>query len=226
MIKPYYQEPNITIYNGDCLNIMKEFPDKYFDLCLTDPPYGVKRDEGFDGFEGFRGRGKLITRRKYEDDWDNNRPDKIYFDKILQISKDVLIFGGNFFADILPQGKYWIVWDKLNTMPTFGDCELIWTNLNRSSVKKLVWQYNGLIGKEKTRYHPTQKPLKLLHDLISTYSNCDDLILDPFFGSGTTLRACKNLGRKCIGIEISKKYCDIAIQRLGQEVIDFGENNG
>jgi DNA modification methylase len=219
MNKPYYQEENITIYNGDCLEVMGGFTDKQFDLCLTDPPYGVKRDEGFEGFEGFGGFGKPIARKRYVGGWDNSRPEKEYFDEILRTSKEVLIFGGNYFADILPQGKHWIVWDKLNTMPTFGDCELIWTSLNRKSVKKITWEYNGLIGKEKQRYHATQKPQKLINDLIDKYSNENDTILDPFLGSGTTARACKDLGRKCIGIEISKEYCDIAVKRLAQEVL-------
>ena len=218
-MKPYYQEPNIKIFCRDCLELMKEFPDKYFDLCLTDPPYGIKRDKGFGGFGGFGGRGKPIARRTYKDNWDSNRPNKKCFKEIIRICKQVLIFGGNYFADILPQGTHWIVWDKLNTMPSFGDCELIWTNLNRNSVKKLIWEYNGLLGKEENRYHPTQKPIKLLHDLLDKYSNENDIVFDPFMGSGTTLRACKDLGRKCIGIEISKEYCDIAVKRLAQEVL-------
>ena len=201
---------------GDCLELMRDIPDKSIDLCLTDPPYGIKRDKGFGGFGGF---GKPIARRQYNDCWDNKRPDKIYFDEILRISKNVLIFGGNYFADILPQGKHWIVWDKLNTMPTFSDCELIWTNIKRNSVKKITYQYNGLLGKEKERYHPTQKPLKLIEELIKKYTKENDLILDPFLGSGTTAVAAKNLGRRLIGIEISEKYCEVARRRLGQEVI-------
>jgi len=201
---------------GDSLELMRDIPDKSIDLCLTDPPYGIKRDKGFGGFGGF---GKPIARRQYNDCWDNKRPDKIYFDEILRISKNVLIFGGNYFADILPQGKHWIVWDKLNTMPTFSDCELIWTNIKRNSVKKITYQYNGLLGKEKERYHPTQKPLKLIEELIKKYTKENDLILDPFLGSGTTAVAAKNLGRRLIGIEISEKYCEVARRRLGQEVI-------
>ena len=204
---------------GDSLELMRDIPDKSIDLCLTDPPYGIKRDKGFGGFEGFRGFGKPIARRQYNDCWDNKRPDKIYFDEILRISKNVLIFGGNYFADILPQGKHWIVWDKLNTMPTFSDCELIWTNIKRNSVKKITYQYNGLLGKEKERYHPTQKPIKLIEELIKKYTKENDLILDPFLGSGTTAVAAKNLGRRLIGIEISEKYCEVARRRLGQEVI-------
>jgi DNA modification methylase len=198
---------------------MKDIPDKSIDLVLTDPPYGIKRDKGFEGFEGFGGFGGFgepIARRRYENDnWDTKRPDKIYFDEILRIGKLVMIFGGNFFADILPQGTHWIFWDKLNTMPTFGDGELIWTNSDRKSVKKITREYNGLIGKEETRKHPTQKPKNLIYKLIEDYlPDKNTTILDPFMGSGTTCVAAKELGRHFIGIEIEKKYCDIAERRL------------
>ncbi|MDD4892409.1 MAG: site-specific DNA-methyltransferase [Candidatus Rickettsiella isopodorum] len=220
-IKPYFKETAGVIYNCNCLDILKQIPDKSIDLVLTDPPYGIKRDKGFGGKgRGFGGKGKYrINVRQYSDNWDNNRPSKIYFEEILRISKNAIIFGGNFFADFLPQGKHWIVWDKLNTMPTFGDCELIYTNINRNSVKKITCEYNGLIGKEKQRWHPTQKPLYLLTNIINNYSKETDIILDPFLGSGTTVVACKELNRKYIGIEISEKYCQIAKERLRQEIL-------
>jgi len=125
------------------------------DLVLTDPPYGVKRDKGFGGAGGFNGNGKAIPRRKYTDDWDSETPSKECFETILEQAKNSIIFGGNFFTDKLPCSGFWLVWDKHNTMPTFGDCELAWTNIPRQSVKKYDIQYNGLIGKEKERYHPT-----------------------------------------------------------------------
>jgi DNA modification methylase len=217
MIEPYYNHNGITIYHGDCLEIMPHLPK--VDLVLTDPPYGVKRDKGFGGFGGF---GSPIARRKHNDDnWDTERPSKEYFDLMIEISNIAIIFGGNYFADMLPQGKHWIVWDKKNTMPTFGDCELIWTNIMRNSVKKITYEWNGLIGKEKFRSHPTQKPLGLLKLIIEVYPKNSETVLDPFMGSGTTLRAAKDLNRKAIGIEIEEKYCEIAAKRLSQEVFNF-----
>jgi DNA modification methylase len=215
VFSPYYQEDGITIYHGDCRDILPTIEP--VDLVLTDPPYGIKRDKGFEGFGGF---GKPIARRRFEDDnWDSKRPDKELFGLILSKATSSLIFGGNFFADFLPQGKHWIVWDKKNTMPTFGDAELIWTNINRNSVKIIVCEYNGLIGKESQRVHPTQKPVKLLMEILSKYPG--DTILDPFMGSGTTLVAAKQLGRKAIGIEIEEKYCEIAVRRLAQRMLPF-----
>lgn len=219
--KPYYEEEGITIYHADCKDILPYLEP--VDLVLTDPPYGIGRDKGFSGSWSFNGgKGIPIARNRYEDDnWDNERPSKELFNLILEKAHNALIFGGNYFADILPQGKHWIVWDKLQTMPTFGDCELIWTNIKKNSVKKKVYEYNGLIGKEPQRGHPTQKPLKLITRLLNEYSIPSMSIIDPFMGSGTTLRAAKDLGRKAIGIEIEEKYCQIAVQRLKQEVLKF-----
>lgn len=211
----YYEEkdPDLNIYLGDCLEIMPLLPK--VDLVLTDPPYGIKMDKGFKGFEGFGGFGKPIARKRYEDDnWDSSRPSQDHFKAMLEKSDLCLIWGGNFFADYLPQSKHWIVWDKLNTMPSFGDCELAWTNSNRNSVKKITIEYNGLLGKEKVRLHPTQKPVSLLSYCIVNYSESFDTILDPFLGSGTTLVACKELNRNGIGIEINESYCRIAKKRL------------
>ena len=222
MVKPYYQDEFTTIYHADCRDVLPSL--EQVDLVVTDPPYGIKMDEGFEGFEGFGGFGTPIARRRYVDDWDTERPAKETLDSVVAAGRTVLVFGGNFFADYLPQGKHWVVWDKLNTMPSFGDCELIWTNVDRCSVKKFTLEYNGLIGKEKGgRFHPTQKPLALLRHLILLYGSEGGVVCDPFMGSGTTLRAAKDLGYKAIGIEREEKYCDVAVKRLRQEVFNFSE---
>ena len=207
------------IIQGDCLEVMKGMSDKCVDLIVTDPPYGIKMSKGYKGFEGFRGFGKPIKRKSYQDNWDYKRPCPEIFYNILRVGKSVIIFGGNYFADILPQSTHWIVWDKLQTMPTFSDCELLWTNINRKSVKKITVEWNGLLGKENIRLHPTQKPVKLIEKIIDTYSKQGDIIFDPFSGSGTTAVAAKELNRKFICVEIDPKYCKIAEDRLKQEVL-------
>ena len=213
-VKPYCQTDRGVLFCADCFEILPLLKKESVDLVLTDPPYGIRRDRGFEGFGGF---GKPIARRQYDNTWDLGRPSKIYFIEILRTSKNAIIFGGNFFADILPQGNHWIVWDKLNTMPSFGDCELLWTNIKRNSVKKIVYEYNGLLGKEQQRWHPTQKPVALIQKLLKTYSPKDDLVLDPFLGSGTVAVACERLGRRWIGIEISEDFCEIAKKRILKE---------
>jgi DNA modification methylase len=202
----------VTIYHGDCREIVPTLGR--FDLLLTDPPYGVKRDKGFGGF------GKPIARKRFEkDDWDSERPDQKTFLMLLKVSVSAVIWGGNFFADILPRSTHWIFWDKLQTMPTFGDGELAWTNSQRKSVKKITVEWNGLLGKERTREHPTQKPLVLMSWCIQNYSGDGITILDPFAGSGTTGRAAKDLGRKATLIEREERYCEIAAKRMVQEVL-------
>ena len=186
------------------------------ELGLTDPPYGVGRDKGFGGAVGFGGTGegkKPIKRRMYGDEWDTERPPKSCLDLFMHNASACIVWGGNFFADILPRSTHWLVWDKLQTMPTFGDCELAWTNSERKSIKKYTVQYNGLIGKEKERFHPTQKPVKLLANVMTDYSEIGWIVFDPFLGSGTTLIAAEQLGRKCYGMEISPNYCDVIVKR-------------
>lgn len=217
MLKPYYETKLGKLYHGDCLEIMPMLDP--VDLVLTDPPYGVKRDKGFDGFGGFGGKGKPIKRRRFEDDnWDSERPPKVVFDTMLKSAKLSIIFGGNFFADILPQGTHWIVWDKKNTMPTFGDAELIWTNSDRKSIKIIEYVYNGLIGKEKERYHPTQKPEGLMMAILLKYAKAGWTVLDPFAGSGTTGLACERIHvHEYVLIEREEKYCEIIAKRIEQE---------
>jgi adenine specific DNA methylase Mod len=108
-------------------------------------------------------------------------------------------------------------------MPTFGDGEIAWTNSKRKSVSKVTIQWNGLMGKEESRNHPTQKPELLMGWCLKNYSKPGMSVIDPYMGSGTTLLAAKNLGRQAIGIEIEERYCEIAAKRLEQEVFDFGK---
>jgi DNA modification methylase len=188
------------------------------DFALTDPPYGIGMSKGFEGFEGF---GPPIPRRQYPDCWDKERPSADTFSAVLKSCERAIIWGGNFFADILPRATHWLVWDKLNTMPSFGDCELAWTNIDRKSVKKLTVEWNGLLGKEEVRDHPTQKPFELMNLCLLKYGADTNAVLDPFMGSGTSLVAAKNHGKRAIGIEIEEKYCEIAAKRLSQEVFQF-----
>ena len=202
---------------GDCTDptvVARVMGGEKAQMMFTDPPYGIKRDKGFDGFDGFGGFGPPIARRQYTDDWDGDRPSREVFDLLLSSASESIIFGGNFFADLLPQSKHWLVWDKLNTMPTFGDCELAWTNIDRTSVKKYTVQYNGLIGKEKDRFHPTQKPVAIFAAILTDYTNEGDIVFEPYSGSGTAIIACQNLNRKCRAIELSPGYVAVAIQRF------------
>ena len=212
------------IYCGDCLEVMRGMGDNSVDLVLTDPPYGIgiAKKGTVGGQTGFKGT-KL---RQYgNQEWDNNIPSKEYFDEIIRISKNQVIFGGNYFVEYLTNSSCWIVWDKKeHDKSNFADCELAWTSF-KTAVRKFTYGWVGLDminnSKYDYRYHPTQKPIALINWILLNYSKKDDTILDPFLGSGTTCVAAKELGRRYIGIEISQKYVDIANKRLSQGVLPF-----
>jgi site-specific DNA-methyltransferase (adenine-specific) len=149
-------------------------------------------------------------------EWDANIPSREVFQEMIRVSKNQIIFGGNYFVEYLHNSSCWIVWDKDNS-GNFADCELAWTSF-KSSVRKFKFRLNGMIqedmkNKEK-RYHPTQKPVGLFRRIIRKYSKEKSLILDPFLGSGTTAIACNQLNRTFIGFELNPKYVDIANKRI------------
>src|SRR3990167_6018033 len=155
------------IIQGDCLGVMKQIPDKSIDLVLTDPPYGIGADKGVGG--------GISKGRKYKGDW-YILPSKEYFDEMLRIGKQVIIFGGNFFTDLLPVNGHWIVWDKTGEIKfdnTYSQAELAWTNVNKNTVKKYVVIQAGFIAEEKDRFHPTQKPVSLFSAIINDYTEKD-----------------------------------------------------
>lgn len=191
-------------------------------LLLTDPPYGIRADI-VQYQRGGTQRGKAIAASKQYgfSDWDSAKPDIQLLDDFRSISKYQIIFGGNHFA--LPPSTCWLVWDKLTGANKYADCELAWTNL-QGTVRKFTYLWNGMLqgnmAHKEVRQHPTQKPLPLMKWCIG-FAPDAKIILDPFMGSGTTLRAAKDLGLKAIGIEIERKYCDIAIERLRQQAFSF-----
>ena len=201
---------NIKLYNGDCLEFMNGIPDKSIDLIVTDPPYGKKADKGTNGFG-------CSKNRRYQGGWDNSRPQKAVFDEIFRISKNAIIFGANYFCDMLPPSNHWIFWDKKGDITfnnPFADGEMIFTSFKKP-VKRIVFKQQGFITDSKDkRYHPTQKPTELLTMLIEQYSDENAVICDPFMGSGSTGVACNNTNRNFIGIEIDKHYFDIANERI------------
>ena len=204
---PYYEEPGITIYHGDCLQLLPYL--SRMDLVLTDPPYGIGRDgqRASNGMHGGRKAHQFLR-------WDINRPHPIIFERLRAISNHQIIWGGNYFADFLPPTMGWLVWDKGQRI-TQSDGELAWTSYQRAL---RIFTLNRMALQQDGAEHPTQKPIALMNWCLSLATDCQS-ILDPFMGSGTTLLAAKNSGRTCIGIEIEEKYCQIAVDRLRQAVL-------
>jgi DNA modification methylase len=216
-VAPYYRDEAVVIFNADCKEIVPQMPKSC--LLLTDPPYGIKQDRGMGGggYDGF-GEGVKRNPRAYEGGWDNGRPEPETLQACLAAADVCIVWGGNYFSDLLPQACKWLVWDKEQTMPSYSDAELAWTTLSGVSVKMLRYCGAGLMAKEKGRQHPTQKPLSLMTWCIGLAGDVQT-ILDPFAGSCTTGRAAKDLGRKAVLIEREERYCEIGAKRMAQEVL-------
>jgi DNA modification methylase len=201
-----------TLYLGDCMDVMPVLQKA--DAVVTDPPYGIAMARGVrgGGTDGF-GKGVKRAPKEYSGDWDKDRPSKALIDRLLAASDQHIIWGGNYFSDLLPMSQKWLWWDKLQTMPTYSDGELAWTSLSGTSTKKFVYNGSGLLAKEKERQHPTQKPVEVMRWCLGFLPQAQ-IILDPFMGSGTTGVACVRGGRRFVGIEINEGYFGIACERI------------
>lgn len=198
MIKPVIIG-NSTLYLGDCCDILPTLPK--VDAVITDPPYGIGEHGG-----GFRGRKGQNIRVHENLGWDKQRPDADTFALVLAAAPEHVIWGGNYFADLLPPSKGWLYWQKLMG-GDFADGELAWTTRDKA-LREFTKCPKGQ-GAE----HPTQKPVALMEWCIGFFPKADS-ILDPFMGSGSTGVACVNLQRAFIGIEREPKYFDIACRRI------------
>ena len=225
-MRPYYEHAGITIYCGDCREVLGGGVVKA-DLLCTDPPYGLglgrkvnRQGRGIKCHQTGLSKGKAIKPREYGDSgWDDAPPTDADIDLIRSCATYQIIFGGNYFA--LPPSKCWLVWDKLRGDTDFADCELAWTNLSKS-VRRIAYRWNGFLvdpNSRDVRVHPTQKPLEVMRWAILQAPESCRTVLDTYMGSGTTLEAAKALGLSAIGIEQDEHYCEIAAQRLEQEIL-------
>ena len=212
-IKPYYldEKAGIAIILGDCRDILPTLGP--VDLVLTDPPYGIGHPTDY----AARGRANLAACRDYPPVYGDDETFNPRF--LLDLDIPLILWGANHYANELKPSSGWLVWDK--ERPDDLDqstCELAWTNCVKG-VRRFRWLWNGCMRASRERLeHPTQKPEALMRWCLSLVPDMQT-ILDPFMGSGTTLRAAKDLGRRAIGIEIEEKYCEIAVKRLAQEVL-------
>lgn len=207
-MKPYYEHAGITLYHGDCREILPGLGR--FDLLLTDPPYGIGVCDRSDGGVGSASSGSKVYGRVA---WDKKTPDASTISASIHGAKSAIIWGGNYFG--LPGSSRWLIWDKGQRGFTFADAEMAWTNIS-GAIRIFTYTRGELVAEGKQ--HPTQKPVPLMQWCIS-FANDAETILDPFAGSGTTLVAAKLEGRKAVGIEINERYCEIAAKRLAQGVL-------
>jgi len=190
----------------DAMELLKQIPDNSVDLVLTDPPYGINADKMQMG-------SGIHHWEKDTKDWDEYIPDKTLFNEIFRISKNQIIWGGNYFTKYLPPTKNWLIWDKLNPNMSFSEAELAWVGNGKRI--RIFKNYSA----NKLKLHPTEKPLALMDWCLVNYSKENDIICDPFMGSWTTAVACQKLHRQFIGCDLEQKYCKIGEERLRQEVL-------
>lgn len=201
-VRPYYDADGITIYHGDCREVLPTLAP--VDLLLTDPPYGI----------GFAAQPTKWQRRAgmKPETWDDSTSDALGL--AMKMGAHQVVWGGNYYQ--LPLVRCWLAWVKPDSPPSMGSMELAWTSYNRPArhmVRSISRTNQERLG------HPTQKPLDVIKWCISLCPDEPKTILDPFMGSGTTLRAAKDMGRQCIGIEREERYCEMAAQRLAQGVL-------
>lgn len=207
-MEPYYDVDGITIYCGDCREVLPKLGK--FDLLLTDPPYGIGA--------GSMNFGMWRTSRMEKGDWDSSPPSSEVFTEMLAASDRQIIWGGNFYQ--LPPSRMYLVWDKGAGFRgrDFAECEQAWCSWDGNA---RIYSRDPLArGDYRNKVHPTQKPLALMQWCLSLVPDAQT-VLDPFMGSGTTLVAARLEGRKAVGIELSEKYCESAVKRLSQGVLDF-----
>jgi len=212
-IKPYYQETSGIIYHADCRVIVPKLSNNCVDLVLTDPPYGI-------ALENNRTGGRIDGEKYKFVSWDK-RPTNDFLKIIKQISKNQIIWGANYFNCFSDEGGA-IVWDKLQPLSSSSQCEIASVS-GYKKVFKYTQRWTNYVNTKQTD-HPTEKPKELMEWIIENFSNENDLIIDPFLGSGTTIVAAKKLGRRFIGIEIEEKNCKVSARRLGVWIPESNEN--
>ena len=191
----------IELHNVDCLPFMKQCEDKQFDLAIVDPPYGI----GMDGNNNWSGSKHEVK------DWDNDAPSKEYFNELMRISKNQIVWGANHFISRMPiDSKCWIIWDKKNDGFSFADAEMAWTSFD-TAVR--FFRYHRGQQTDK-RIHPTQKPKELYRWILKKYAKEGDLIFDSHLGSGSIAIACDDMGFDLVATEIDKDYFDKANKRI------------
>jgi site-specific DNA-methyltransferase (adenine-specific) len=196
---------NIEITNEDNILLMARYPDNYFDLAIVDPPYGISIENSGTMFKKF---GKTKG-------WDNTKPKKEYFEELIRVSKNQIIWGGNYFIENLTSTKCFISWDKMNGNNDMSDFELAWTSFNSACRRFSMHHFSA--GYDK-KIHPTQKPADLYKWILDKYSKEGDKILDTHLGSGSIAIACHDYKFDLTACELDKEYYDAAVKRITNHV--------
>lgn len=211
------------VYNMDCLELMREMVNQgiIVDWLIADPPYGIDVSNltcfNPEATKGGKAKATSYTPKN----WDSERLSKEYFDLMFKVSKNQIIFGGNYYTDYLPPTKSWVIWDKRcddKYRNDFADCEMAWCSTGQARVFRYLYNsmIQGNMKNKEQRFHPTQKPIEIIIQLLNYYTKETDTVFDPFMGSFTTAVACHKMGRKFLGAELDKEYFDKGSKRLAK----------
>ena len=200
----------INLNLGDCLEAMRAMPDNAYDLAIVDPPYGL----GIDGQKKSLSKNPKHNRKEHtHKGWDSSIPSKEYFEELMRVSAEQIIWGANYFVKHLQNGtKGWVVWDKLQHGLTMSDCELAYSSFQKPT--RVFYANRVILQQEGQTIHPTQKPVKLYEWLLDNYAKEGDSILDTHLGSGSIAIACYNRGFNLDAWEIDQEYHESALTRF------------
>ena len=213
-----------TFYNDDCMNWLPKCPPNFFELAIVDPPYGINYDEVQNiNAENGRIQNKGKWKKYHKSNWDVSPPAKEYYRELFRVSKNQIIWGGNFFLDNLNKTKCMLIWDKVQR-DNRADCEIAWTNLDKPSKVFRMSRIDAYVNKCDVKIHPTQKPIELYKWILFNYARAGDKILDTHVGSGSSLIACIEGGFNYWGTEIDKDYYEAAQKRIARAFRQYDLN--
>ena len=232
MNEPIYKTDFLDLFHADCMEIMKQYPDKYFDLAIVDPPYGIgaSKDSRVGGSYtvNLGGKKHKVEAKAYtQKDWDFKKPTAEYWEQLKRVSKNQIVWGGNYFIANLHETSCWIVWNKKNGENNNADCELAWTSFD-TAVRMFEWKWNGFLQQnmknKQERIHPTEKPIELYEWILKNYAEPNQKILDTHFGSGSIALAVDkanrldNMNLHLTACEIDKDYIEASVNRISQSI--------
>ncbi len=208
---------SVELLHCDCMEYMAGLPDKAFDLAIVDPPYGITEKS----YRKVPSKKAAAKKKDYNMNlWVFGKPKKEYWNELKRVSKNQIVWGGNYFTDFLPPSRNWVVWDKCTQDSLFADVELAWTSW-QNSAKIFKYRWNGMLQEDmkdkEIRVHPTQKPIALYKWLLHNYAKGGNKILDTHLGSGSSAIAAHRMGFDFVGCELDKDYYDAACKRFKEQ---------
>ena len=213
MNKDKFQDKNITLYNMDCMELLKNTEDNYYDLAIVDPPYGIKRAGQTETFTKNRKHKRKHHQNK---EWDNNTPNNLYFKELFRVSKNQIIWGANYFVEFINKGTMgWIFWYKGQEGLSMSDGEIAFTSFEKAT--RQININRGFISQKGGSIHPTQKPIKLYEWLLIHYAKEGDKILDTHLGSGSIAIACNRLKYELTACELDTEYFEASVKRYKEQ---------